>query len=254
MNPTRVGNRPTALDAPPETAADAPLTIGAAAALMARFGFVAFRTPPESPMPEWCLMAVLRNAPTLTHFDPTLVTYWTFQAGQGRQASITTTTPLPISRRLSWGRIEIRDRLGARNGFVSLGGELRAERIGADAVLVLFHSAAPILRLPGHSQREDELAQDVAGFFARLVPHVWKSRTTEWRVARTPPEVLWGAFLLDELDRLDASVRAVDELARPRRQVRSALRELARERPDALEAARALGNELGLGTPGRGLR
>lgn len=248
MNGTAFDRRPAATDAPPEKLEDAPLTLDAAAALMARFGFVAFRTPPESPMPDSCLMAMLRNTPTFVHFDPMVMTYWTFEAGHGRPASIDTSTPLPMSRRVSWGRIEIRDRLDARNSFVSLGGQLRAERVGEDAVLAVFHSAAPILRLAGHSQREDELAQEVLGFFARLLPHLWESPAMEESLARTQPDALWGAFLLEEVDRLDGSIRPMEELAGPTRHVRRSLRELASERPAALEAGRALLREVGLRT------
>ncbi|MGZ8475981.1 MAG: hypothetical protein ACXWWQ_07175 [Candidatus Limnocylindria bacterium] len=248
MNGTAFDKRPAAIGSPPETVEDAPLTLDAAAALMARFGFVAFRTPPESPMPDSCLMAMLRNTPTFVHFDPMVMTYWTFEAGHGRPASIDTTTPVPISRRVSWGRLEVRDRLDARNSFVSLGGQLRAERVGEDAILVVFHSAAPILRLSGHSQREDELAQEVLGFFARLLPHLWESPAMEDRLAQTQPDALWGAFLVDELDRLEGSTRATEELAGPTPHVRRALRELAGERPAALEAGRALLKELGLRT------
>ena len=43
---------------------------------MADLGFVAFRTPPGMPVPDSCLMVMIRDAPTRRHFDPETVSYW----------------------------------------------------------------------------------------------------------------------------------------------------------------------------------
>ena len=211
---------------------------------MARFGFVTFSTPPGSATPDSCLMAILRDRPTLVHFDPESVSYWTFEDGHGQARSIDLATP-PMSRLFSWGRIEIRDRHGARNCFVSFGGDLTAERVGPDTVLVIFRSPAPILRLSGHSQRPDELARDVAAFFARTRPRLWDSIALEQRVGRLGPEALWAAFVLHEHARLDRSNEAVTESSATR-PVRRALGDLVRERPGAIVAGRALLRDLGL--------
>lgn len=63
---------------PPEQVGGAALSLDEAAGLMARFGFVAFRTPPGDPMPDKCLMAAIRSQPTGRHFDPEIVSYWVY--------------------------------------------------------------------------------------------------------------------------------------------------------------------------------
>jgi hypothetical protein len=247
MNATAASARRQAGDAPPQSIDDAPLSIEAASALMARFGFVTFSTPPGSAIPDSCLMAILRDTPTLVHFDPESVSYWTFEDGHGQARSIDLATPVPISRPFSWGRIEIRDRHRARNCFVSFGGDLTAERVGPNTVLVIFRSPAPILRLFGHSQRPDELARDVATFFARTRPRLWDSIELEQRVGRLEPEALWAAFVVHEHGRLDRSTGDAAQSTMPR--VRRALRDLVRERPGALVAGGALLRDLGLSSP-----
>lgn len=236
---------PLATGSPPETIDDDPLTIDAASELMARLGFIAFRTPPAARMPDSCLMALLRDTPTFAHFDPEAVSYWSFEAGHGGLATIEVTTRPPLSHPFSWGRIRISDRLGMRNSFVTFGGQLTAEAMGPGALLVIFRSPVPILRLPGHSQRADHLAEEAIAFFGRLLPRLWDS-TMEQLVGGAAPEALWAAFLLHERERGETPNRLFDEADRVKSRVWRGLRQLSVERPDALAGGRRMLHALGL--------
>ena len=108
---------------------------------------------------------------------------------------------------------------------------------GPGAVLVIFRSPAPILRLPGHSQRADRLAEEALAFFGRLVPHLWNPEV-EALVGAAAPEVLWAAFLLDEQDRLTRAHGRLDGTQNA--PVWLGLRDLARQRPEVIAAARRL--------------
>lgn len=244
MHDAHPGPRHLVADAPPETIDDAPLTVGAASALMARLGFVAFRTPPGARIPDSCLMALLRDAPTLAHFDPEVVSYWTIANGHGRPATVDLTTR-PALREFSWGRIQISDRLGMRNSFVTFGGQLTTEAIGAGIVLAIFRSPAPILRLPGHSQHGDRLAAQALAFFGRLVPHLWAS-TMEAQVGRAAADVLWAAFLIHEQDRRIMARGRLGDGDANADAVWRGLRELTRERPEVVAAGRRMLEALGL--------
>jgi hypothetical protein len=239
-----IGETPTAH--PPESIEQPALSIDEAAGLMAGLGFVAFRTSSDTPQTDSCLMVMIRDTPTRRHFDPEAVTYWVLDNGHGRSEVIDYATQAPISRPFSWGRIRLVDRLGARNGFVSFGGWLTGERVGNDALLLIFRSPAPILRLPGHSQRHDSLSDEILGFFGRLIPRMWSNPSDETLVGSLPPEALHAAFLIHEAGRTRGSVRLRD--ANPS-DARAALRQLElaqRYRPDELAAGREILSRLGL--------
>jgi len=247
------GPTPTRVPAaPPETFDDPPLTIDVASELMGRFGFVAFRTPPEAPIPDSCLMAILRDAPTLQHFDPELVTYWAFRDGHGRLETIDRAARSPITRPFSWGRIRLIDRLGNRNSFVSFGGQLTTTVVGADALLVVFRSSSPILRLAGHSQFGDRLGDDVLAFFGRMVPCLWGSADLERLIAMASPDALYGAFLIHERARMTEGESDMTDGSRPAMQRAMAL--LAVKEPGALEAGGRLLQALGLAAAPRAIR
>ena len=224
--------------APPESIEQPALTIDEAAHLMATLGFAAFRTPPDAAVPDSCLMVMIRDAPTRRHFDPDSVTYWVIDVGQGRTELADRGIPTPISRPYSWGRIRLVDRLGARNSFVSFGGWLTGERVGRDALLLIFRSTAPILRLPGHSQQPDHLSDEIVAFFGRLVPPLWSSPTDERLVGSLAPEALYAAFLLDEARRLQGSTQLREAVLDDAHALRRELELAKRHQPDALRAGR----------------
>lgn len=95
--------------------------------------------------------------------------------------------------------------------FVSFGGTLSGERVGVGVRLFIFRSPAPILRLPGHSQREDRLAEEVLTFFGRVIPHLWTA-DTERRISSASPLEVYAAFLLHTRARIARSRALRDAL------------------------------------------
>ena len=231
---------------PPESIDQPALTIDAAAGLMADLGFVAFTTPSDAGVTDSCLMAMIRDAPTRRHFDPETVSYWVIESGQGQTKLVDRGARTPISQPFSWGRIRLVDRLGKRNSFVTFGGWLTGERVGADALLLTFRSSAPILRLPGHSQRRDNLADDAMAFFGRLIPRLWSSPDHERLVAALPPDALYGAFLLHEAGRIHSSARLREASPDDARTLIRELELAERHRADALDTGRELLSHLDL--------
>lgn len=231
---------------PPESIEEAALTIDSAADLMADLGFVAFRTPPDAEVKDSCLMAMIRDAPTRRHFDPETVSYWVMEKGHGQTELVDREARTPISRPFSWGRIRLVDRLGKRNSFVSFGGWLTGERVGADALLLIFRSSAPILRLPGHSQQRDHLSDDAMSFFGRLVPRLWSSPDQEMLVAALPPDALYAAFLLHEARRIQRSAPLREAIPDDAHALLRQLDLAERHRPDALAAGREFLSAMGL--------
>jgi hypothetical protein len=227
-------------DRPPEAIDEAPISLEAASQLMARFGFVAFRTPPGAPLPDSCLMAVIRDLPTREHFDPEAASYWVVDDRHGCLAVVDQASPMPLKRRFSWGRIQLVDRFGERNSFVGFGGTVDAEAVASDARLLIFRSPAPILRLPGHSQLQDRLAQPALSFFGRVVPHLWEAGDPERSLDAAGPDALFGAFLIDTATRLGRSEQIRDASIDETAAVRRALALLRRHRPEALAAGEAL--------------
>ena len=232
---------------PPESIEHPALTVQDAADLMADLGFVAFRTPPGAEVMDSCLMAMIRDAPTRRHFDPETVSYWVIGGGHGHTELVDRDTLTPISRPFSWGRIRLVDRLGKRNSFVSFGGWLTGERVGADALLLIFRSSAPILRLAGHSQERDHLSDDAMSFFGRLIPRLWSSPAHEQLVGALPCDALYAAFLLHTAERVHRSAPLRDAIPDDARALVRELELAERHRPDALAAGREVLALLDLG-------
>jgi hypothetical protein len=235
----------------PESIEQPALAVDDAASLMGELGFVAFRTPSEAAGTDSCLMVMIRDAPTRRHFDPETVSYWVLRSGHGARAVLDQESATPVSRGYSWGRIRLEDRFGARNEFVSFGGWLNAERVGDDALLLIFRSPAPILRLGGHSQQRDHLADDAVAFFSRIVPQTWASAAEERLIGSYPPESLWAAFLLYEQARMSRSASLREADAEDAHALNRELEIAGREQPAALADGRLVLTRLGLLQPGR---
>lgn len=233
-------------DGPPELFSDPPISVESASRLIADLGFVAFRTHTEAQMPESCVMVMLRTAPTLRHFDPEVASFWVNDEHHGRIDFVDVDTRVPLSRSFSWGRIRLVDRFGMRNSFVSFGGTLHAQRVGSGATLLVFRSAAPILRLRGHSQRSDPMADEALAFFGRIVPRLWDDSDLERVVAASGADALYAAFLLHSSRRLGASRVLRDSIRDDALLIARALAELATYRAAAVAAGRLLIEKLGL--------
>jgi hypothetical protein len=234
---------------PPEAIEEPPITVDEASRLMAGLGFVAFRTPPGAAMPDSCLMAVIRDRPSRQHFDPEASSFWVFDNAHGRLQLIDRDSPMPVHRPFGWGRIRLVDRYLARNSFVSFGGDLDAERVGPDARLIIFRSPVPILRLPGHSQLQDRLAEHVMSFFGRLVPRLWSDDVREAELESAGPEALYAAFLLYTAEALRRSPMLRESSSEDAAALRRHLAEMARHRSAALAAGVGLLKRLELEVP-----
>ncbi len=229
----------------PQSIGDPAISLDDASGLMADLGFVAFRTPPGDPVPESCLTLMIRSKPTRRHFDPEVVTYWVHHGRAGQLEIVDLHTPPPVFERISWGKIQLADRFGITNSFVTFGGFLYSERMDPDALLLVFRSSAPILRLAGHSQKRDVIADEILSFFARVVPHLWSPGEEQLINSRTPEE-LYAAFLIHVRHRLDGSAALREAMSADVHMVDSELAIMAAHRPAGLATGERVLRELHL--------
>jgi hypothetical protein len=166
-----------------------------AAPYLADLGFMASCDLPDRPGPAY-LLAAIRPIPTLRHYDPEWIEYWTTAGGRGTRCRLTRETRLPVEREFSWGLIRIVDRLKVSNEYLTFGGRLAASVID-DAVIAVFTSPAPILRRGGHSQGWDQGAERVGGFFGRMMPAVDFVPGLEGEFAAATPIARFAAFIAD---------------------------------------------------------
>lgn len=180
----------------------APIDPAVAAERLADWGFLAHPDLPDGSGDAYLLVA-LREAPTLTHFDPERVEVWVSRGSHGERREITRLTRGSESE-FSWGTIEIVDRLGISNEYVSFGGQLTIAEVGAMTVVILV-SSAPILRRGGHSQGWDEAAVDLAAFFGRVMIAIDYVPGFEARMAEARPLARYAAFIADSMARYRAA-------------------------------------------------
>jgi hypothetical protein len=181
------------------------LVPASAAPLLADLGFLASSDLPDRPGPA-CLLVAMRDKPTLRHYDPESVEYWVSVSDRGIRQTLTRQTRLPVDIDFSWGVIRIVDRLHVTNEYLSFGGRLSADLVDG-VVVVVFTSAAPILRRGGHSQGWDEGAATLGAFFSRFLLAVDYAPGFEARAARADPITRYAAFLTDANARFRASPR-----------------------------------------------
>ncbi|MGZ8481590.1 MAG: hypothetical protein ACXWWO_03945 [Candidatus Limnocylindria bacterium] len=175
---------------------------GDPAALVADLGFLVRRDIPTADQ-DALLVVALRGVPTERHFDPELILYWRIGVdGRGHRTELTHASAMPRLTDFSWGPIEIIDRFGISNTFVSFGGSLAAERDATGTVIAAFRSRGPILRRGGHSQRYDSIAAALGGFFGRLLVPIDFQAGAERLIGATSPVTLYAAFLQHEVPRL----------------------------------------------------
>jgi hypothetical protein len=121
------------------------------------------------------------------------VTFWASDSC----GTAATSLEWPLSRLAgdySWGTIEVVDRIGASNRFVSFGGAVNVA-LDHDVHAVLFRSDAPILCAGGHSGPADPLADDIVAFFGILRAAAGNSPHLQARIVGSSPLALYGAFL-----------------------------------------------------------
>jgi hypothetical protein len=217
-----------------------------AAPLVADLGFLLARDLPATGA-DALLVVALREVPTLRHFDPELVTYWrTDELGRGRPRDLTLEATLPVDAAISWGPIEIVDRLNETNTFFSVGGRLRAARLPDGSAVATFASPGPILSRGGHSQTYDRLAAELTAFFARVLVPIDFVPGAEAVVSRATPLTRYAAFLRFDLGRLVGSELVRESYGPDARVVRAEADRVRRRHPDDWEAGGRLLAELGL--------
>lgn len=215
------------------------------AALVADLGFLVRRDLPTDDQ-DALLVVALRDSPTERHFDPELIVYWrSGEGGRGHRAELNLGSKLPRRSDFSWGPIEIVDRFGISNTFLSFGGSLVAERDATGAAIATFRSRGPILRRGGHSQRYDSIAAAVAGFFGRLLVPIDFQSGAERTISAATPATRYAAFLQHEVPRLGIQL-VLDAYGADARLLRVEAERLRRRDPQAWEDGAALLADLGL--------
>jgi hypothetical protein len=220
-----------------------------AAALMSNFGFLATSDLPDRPGPASLLVA-LREVPTLHHYDPEAVQYWTNQSGRGVPRTLTRESHLPVETEFSWGLVRIVDRLRVTNEYLTFGGHLSAALVDG-VVVAVFSSAAPLLRRGGHSQVWDLGADSLGAFFSRFLLAVDYGAGFEEHAGRVSPVSRYAAFLVDAMARYRASPRLRVEQPELWTLLRSEERRLMAENPTEWAAGQELLTRIHLvsGTP-----
>jgi hypothetical protein len=201
---------------------DARLDPTTGAELLAQLGFLHVPGRPLVPRPAYLFVA-LRRRPTLEHFDPERVDYWTEVDARGVRTELDRSVARVADSSFAWGLIRVVDRKSISNEWVSFGGQLSGQRID-DVEVAVFSSDAPIAARGGHSQGLDPAAAEMAAFVARLRAAAGSDRAFEAELAQRSPLALYSAFVVDELARhhdrrgnMIGSQRLVDLLATERR-------------------------------------
>jgi hypothetical protein len=217
--------------------------LAVAAQRLAPWGFLADPDLPDRPGPASLILA-LRDRPTLRHYDPEVVEFWSTEDGRGAHETITRTTRVPLTIGVSWGEIRILDRLGESNGYFSFGGRCDADLLD-DTLIVAFTSSAPILRRGGHSQGWDDGADAVGAFFGRLLVTVDYVPGFEERLAQSTPLARYAAFIRDEVAHQHSLPIEVRERRPFATTVRTEAARLQRDHPVAWADGERLLDEVG---------
>ncbi len=220
--------------------------LSGAAQRLADLGFWLESRYPVHSGPSRLLVAV-RDRPTLRHYDPEIVRYWTTgEHGHGHAAGLTRRTKVPFTTGFSWGKVELVDRLGVQNDFVTLGGELVTAPEGTDTTIAVFTSPGPILRLGGHSQEVDRIAMDLGAFFGRIMVPIDFLPGVEQAISRAKPLDRYAAFVAYEALRFGRHPILAREHPHHAAILSEESRRLERDEPFAWAAGRRLLARMGL--------
>ncbi len=193
------------------------------------------------------LMVAIRDVPTLRHYDPERIRYWaTGDENRGHAMEITRRTRLPLEGSFSWGKVELVDRLGVQNEYVSLGGDVVASEGGPGTTLAVFTSPGPILSLGGHSQSEDPIATDLGAFFGRIMVPIDFEPGVEQAISRAKPMDRYAAFVVYEARRFRRHPILASEHPHHAAILAEESRRLRRDEPFARAAGERLLARMGL--------
>lgn len=181
-----------ALEQPQGTAAG-PLAPPEAATVMGELGFLVVPGSPGRDSTAYLLVAIRRH-PTLAHYDPESVLYWTYQGIHDGPAAFDKTVPLPLDHPFSWGTVRVTDRLGVANEYLTFGGRLTAALVDGERIAV-FATPGPMIRRGGHSQGWDPGSAHLAAYFARLRACLGRDPGLDARVTHMTPLARYSAYL-----------------------------------------------------------
>lgn len=214
--------------------------------VIADLGFsIVTEAHPDNPVAT-DLVVALRDEPTLLHFDPEELSYWVPEDGRGRPRHVERATHVPFEGPFSWGRIEIVDRVGASNHWLSFGGTVRAAAPDDTTTIVMFASPTPIQRWSGHSQGMDPLTPEIGAFFGRLMIPIDFESGAEALIAAAPPQALYAAFIRDVHEREHRSRQFLESDRSLNAFVEREVHRLESSDPDAWRAGELLRTDLKL--------
>jgi hypothetical protein len=170
-----------------------PLTPQSAAAVMGDLGFLVVPPVPGRDSTAYLLVAI-RRYPTLAHYDPESVLFWTPGGAHDAPAYLDRSTQVPLHRAFSWGPVRITDRLGVANEFLTFGGALEVALVD-DTRIAVFATDGPMIRRGGHSQGWDPGSAHLAAWFARLRALLGRDPQLDAWVAGMPPIARYAAYL-----------------------------------------------------------
>jgi hypothetical protein len=193
------------------------------------------------------LLVSLRARPTLDHFDTERIHYWrTGMDRRGHPELLDVRTAMPLRTTVAWGKVELVDRFGVENDFVTLGGTLDADRADEGEIVAVLRSPAPILRMGGHSQEADQLGPDLAAFFGRLMVPIDFDPGIEEAISAADPMSRYAAFVAFEANRYHGHLLLREEHPEQARIVMDEARRLRGARPEAWALGTALLDRLRL--------
>lgn len=178
---------------PPLVTSMGPLTLEEAASVMGDLGFLVVPGVRGRDSRAYLLVAI-RRRPTLEHYDPESVLYWTHEGVRDGPAVFDKSVTLPLDLPFSWGTLRVADRLGVANEYLTFGGRLTAGRV-KDERIAVFATPGPMLRRGGHSQGWDPGAAHLAAYFGRLRGCLGRDPELDARVARMTPLARYAAYL-----------------------------------------------------------
>ena len=154
------------------------------------------------------LGVVIRDKPTLKHFDPEEMTLKIFQPDGTTACTSVKLKPISDDPLTVYpGRVEVRDRKQKRASFFAFGGSLDVIDRENDMTIYLLASSAPILELGGDSLRiPNQLAAEVELMLAVLRAwHFQGDASFSRRLSQLEPLQLYRACIASILMRFQRS-------------------------------------------------
>jgi len=128
-----------------------PLTPEDAASVMGELGFLVVPGMPGQDSMAYLLVAI-RRQPTMAHYDPESVLYWTHAGVHDMPSCFDKSVPLPLDISFSWGTLRVTDRLGVANEYLTFGGRLQASMVDGERIAVFASPPGRWSVGGGHSQ------------------------------------------------------------------------------------------------------